>query len=338
MSNLSREALSGEFRRFGSEEVYDSSPLYEKLSLSIAEDPEILALAAHAREGERVPNLFFAAAQFLLLKDAQDWGSVFSRDDPYPKFRSFCRERKDEIRGLISSGLVQTNEVGRCAFLAPAFVSISRRAQGRPLYLIELGTSAGLNLLWDRYGYQYGEVHRGGNSKSPVQITCALKGNVVPAVPEKFPQVAGRVGVDLSPIDVRDADAALWLRAFVWPEHEKRAKLLEHAIRIARKNPPRLVAGDASAALPAILRDVPIGAVACVFRTFVALPAQSREEISKLCPRYGAERDLFVLSTRARSRIDSELRLVSFIGGIKNETALAYCDNHGRWVEWLGGD
>ena len=43
----------------------------------------------------------------------------------------------------------------RCYALLPAFLAC---ADGRPLDLIELGPSAGLNLLWDRYAYAYEAV------------------------------------------------------------------------------------------------------------------------------------------------------------------------------------
>jgi hypothetical protein len=344
MSDLSLEALAQTFQRFAREEVRDASPLYEKLSLSIAEDPEILALAAHARNGERIPNLFFAAVQFLLLNGIKHPVSVFyrmasgaaaSKEDPYPKFRSFCLEYDEEIRGLIAVGLVQTNEVSRCAFLAPAFVFISRQGQGQPLYLVEIGASAGLNLLWDRYGYRFGEICTGGNLNSPVQITCALRGNGQPPIPEKFPAIATRVGLDRIPIEMGDPDAVLWLRAFIWPEQVKRAELLKRAIQIARQNPVKLIAGDAAETLPAILAEAPEDNTLCIFRTFTPLSPPSRERISEVCARCGASRDLFLLSTTGGRSIDSELKLVSFINGVKTERILARCHNHGQWLEWL---
>jgi hypothetical protein len=315
-----------------------------ELSLSIAEDPEILALAAHARNGERIPNLFFAAVQFLLLNGIKHPVSVFfeiacgpsaSVEDPYPEFRSFCLEYDEEIRGLIAVGLVQTNEVSRRAFLAPAFVFISRQGQGHPLYLVEIGASAGLNLLWDRYGYIYGDIHRGGDLNSPVQIRCALRDSRPPPIPEIFPEVAGRIGLDRVPIETSDPDAILWLQALVWPEQVERAELLKRAIQIARQNPVKLIAGDAAETLPAVLAAVPKDNTLCIFRTFTPLAPQSRERIAEMCAQYGARRDLFLLSTTGGRSIDSELQLVSFINGVRTGRILARCHNHGQWLEWL---
>lgn len=164
-----QEELSQIFERSANEEFHNSSPLYEHLSLAIAKDPEMLSLAAHCRKGERAPNLFFAAVHLLFLKGTRHplslyyqglSGSSLGTDDPYPTFRSFCLEYDEEIRSLISARMVQTNEVSRCACLVPAFVLVSRGAKGRPLHLVEIGASAGLNLLWDRYAYDYGEMRR----------------------------------------------------------------------------------------------------------------------------------------------------------------------------------
>ena len=170
---------------------------------------------------------------------------------------------------------------------------------------------------------------------SPVQIKCAVRGERLPAIPERLPEVYFRVGVDLNPINVRDAEASLWLRAFVWPEHEERAELLRRAIEVAQQAPPRLIAGDAVDVLPGILAEVPKDTTLCIFRTFTALPQNAREQLSILFSQYGVKRDLFLVSTRPHSRIESQLRLVSFENGVKIERLLAHCQNHGEWVEWL---
>src|SRR5262249_9342041 len=165
MGNHPIRFLSEVFQRFGKEECHNSSMLYEQLSLAIAKDSELLTLAADARNGERVPNLFFAAVHFLLLKGKKHPVSRFytslsarpeTSGDPYPEFRSFCLEHKDDISNLIASRWVQTNEVRRCACLLPMLVVVSQESGGRPLYLIEIGAAAGLLLLWDRYAYRYG--------------------------------------------------------------------------------------------------------------------------------------------------------------------------------------
>jgi hypothetical protein len=344
LSNPNYEQLSQVFERFAMEECHNASPLYEQLSLAIARDPELLSLARHSRKGERVPNLFFGAVHFLLLRGPRHPLSAFYRtisettgwtEDPYLKFRSFCLERADEIRSLISLRLVQTNEVRRCALLLPVFVLISRQSGGRPLALLDIGASAGLNLLWDRYGYKYGELQPCGQLDSPVQITCALRGSLCPPVAKNFPQVSFRAGVDLNPIDVRDPEATLWLRALIWPEHEERAQLLRRAIEIAQRDAPRLIAGDAADVLPDILATIPGNAALCIFRLFTSLPQKSRQRLSSVISEEASKRDLNLLTARPHGADTSRLELVSFVNGLKTEKVLAHFQNHGEWLEWM---
>ena len=339
-----QEELSQIFERSADEEFHNSSPLYEHLSLAIAKDPEMLSLAAHCRKGERAPNLFFAAVHLLFLKGTRHplslyyqglSGSSLGTDDPYPTFRSFCLEYDEEIRSVISARMVQTNEVSRGACLVPAFVLVSRGAKGRPLHLVEIGANAGLKLLWDRYAYDYGEMRRCGDMNSPVQIKCAVKGNSIPPLPERFPDVSARVGIDVNPLDVSDREHALWLRALVWPEHSERAELLRRALQVARQNQPTLIRGDGVESLPAIVEAVPKDSVLCIVRMFTPIAPISRNRLSSLVAAYGAKRDVFMISSRSHGRDESELLLRSFVNGITTEKCVAYFQNHGAWIEWL---
>ncbi|HYY25603.1 MAG TPA: DUF2332 domain-containing protein [Candidatus Udaeobacter sp.] len=344
MANHPLRTLSQAFERFAKEECYNSSLLYERLSLAIAKDPELLSLAAHARKGERVPNLFFTAAHFLLLKGIKH--PVFRfyeslseaperREDPYPNFRSFCLEHEGEISKLISSRLVQTNEVRRCACLLPIFAMVSQESYGQPLYMIEIGAAAGLLLLWDHYGYRYGQTLAFGDRDSPVQIECGLRGEGSPLIPDVLPKVSGRLGIDLNPIDLRDPDSRLWLRALIWPEHRERASLLERAIDTAQRDPPELIAADAVEVLPDILNSIPPDSTPCIFRVWTSLPQKTREQLSLLLTQYGQKRDLFVISTVGQRGNEIDLQLTSFVQGVKTVKVLAHCETHGESLEWL---
>jgi hypothetical protein len=278
------ETLSEIFVRFARDEFHNSSPLYERLSRAIAQDAELIALAAHCRKGERIPNLLFAAVHYLLLSGIshplaqfyKSLGSFFDgREDPIPDFRSFCLQHVERIRELIAVRLVQTNEASRCAGLMPLFISASKGVRGRPLYLVDIGASAGLNLFWDRYGYKYGDRIEAGDRNSPVQIVCGLRGPNAPPLPAFFSPVTGRVGVDLNPLDVRVQEDALWLRALIWPEHETRAELLRDAITVVRQQPLQLLAGDGIDLLAGIISTIPLDSVLCIVRIFTQIPRQS---------------------------------------------------------------
>jgi hypothetical protein len=342
------EPYANIFRRYTEFDARGASPLYEHLSIRIAADPELLELTTHARKGQPVPNLLYGSVQFLLLKGVQhplaayypaitgNTGSDWV-EDPYPIFRAFCFEHYDEIRDLIATRLVQTNEVRRCACLLPAFGIVAQQAGGLPLSLVEIGTSAGLNLLWDRYGYDYGEDGHYGDIHSPVQLQCRLRGERRPVLPAIFPSVASRIGIDLHPIDVRNPEETLWLQALIWPEHEKRRHMLQRAIEIVQKEPPQLVAGDALDLLPAIMAAIPRDTTLCLFHTFVLnqfLP-EARERLAALFADEATRRDLYVISIAWLDAEVPQLILQSFEDGMRTVRKLAMCSGHARWMEWV---
>jgi len=350
------DRMAGRFLRFAAQEACDSSPLYERLSRAIADDPEILALAAHARPGQPVPNLLFAAVQYLLLKGttspladyytglagfvhAYGGSPPSGRPDggPYPPFRSFCREHEGAIARLLETRRVQTNEVGRAACLLPAFGLVARRAGGQPLALVEIGASAGLLLLWDRYGYDYGDGPVYGDAASPVRVRCAARGSPRAPIPAPFPSIAYRVGLDLDPVDARDGDQALWLRALVWPEHAHRAALLTHALEVARRDPPPLYAGDALDLLPRLLPAVPSDAAVCLYHCYTLnqWPREARARLSELLAEHSHRRDLYRISLEHHGGAYPELRLAAYQRGVESEEELARCHAHGAWIEWL---
>lgn len=158
------DGLPERFRQFAERKctgrIGAPSSLYEHLSLEIADDrdPDLLALAANARDEQPTPNLLFAAVQSLLFETpdsplAAYYLSVGAETRPidertYPTFREFCLEHEAEIVDLLSTRRVQTNAVRRSACLLPAFEYVSRRVERTPLALVEIGSSVGLNLLW----------------------------------------------------------------------------------------------------------------------------------------------------------------------------------------------
>ena len=165
------EKIIRTFKYFAQHEFKSVSPLYEKFSLGILNDPELLELATHVRPGQPVPNLFLAASHYLLLKGVAHPLAKFYPDltpdpeqnaDPYPYFHSFYLEHYAAIKELIETRLVQTNEVRRCALLLPAFDIASAATPTQPLAMLEIGPSAGLNLLWDSYGYTYSDGQKFG--------------------------------------------------------------------------------------------------------------------------------------------------------------------------------
>ena len=325
----------------------NSSPLYAQLSLEIAKDSAILSLVAEADLAQQVSNLLLGAVHFLLLSGipsplANYYPSLSTnprpRQEAYEYFRAFCLEHADTIRSLVTTQRVQTNEVQRCTGLMPAFGLVAKRSGNRPLALVEIGPSAGLHMPWDRYGYSYEDAGYTGNRASPVQIACIPEGQVPPPVPDFLPIVSCRVGIDLAPIDIRDEQAMRWLRALIWPEHIDRARLLELAVQVAREDPPSIVAGDAAQVLPQVLSTIPPETVLCVYHSYTLnqCPAPIREKILEHLRGFSQEKDLFEISLEWYSgQNQPHLELFSYKAGKVKRELLAYCESHGRTIEWL---
>ena len=345
------EALARRFVRFADQECGDYAPFYAQLARGIARDPELLAIAAHTRSGQQAPNLLLAAVHYLLLRGTDHALGAFYPSvahlaavppgDPMPAFRSFCRDHRAALIELVSTGLVQTNEPQRCTVLLPAFATVARLAGGAPLALIEVGASAGLNLLFDRYGYDYGAGRSAGDPGSPVRFACTLRGAVLPPIHAGMPMVAARVGVDLHPIHAADPQAMLWLRALVWPEHPARAALLQQVLALAQREPPAARPGMHSRSSPRPSRRrrrARPSACSTPPRWPTSRPRRGRA-FSALIPELARQRDLFWLSSEGSG--DSGRRglyltiLTAFQSGRRVERRLAYSHPHGAWLEWL---
>jgi hypothetical protein len=344
------------------------SPLYEHLSTAIARDAELLEFSTFTRAGQPPPNLLFAAVHYLLLQGCDHplmhyFASVTPQPRPpeeaWPHFRNFCLEYRHEIRALMSSRLVQTNEVGRSACLLPAFNYVSRLAAGRPLALIDVGASAGLNLLLDRFFIDYGRF-TWGDPASPVRLSCELRGDTDPPLPAAAactPGLAGmqgvstpdiattqielaigyRAGIDINPIDVAHEDALLWLRALVWPEHHQRARDLIGAAAIARSQPPLLILGDAVEILPGLLESIPPDLALCLYHSFTLhqLTPDGRERLYSLLREQSRLRDTYLVGMSGRMQAARLSLNTWWSQGQEQRVHLADCMAHGKWLRWL---
>jgi hypothetical protein len=161
--------------------------------------------------------------------------------------------------------------------LYPAIAEAARRAGADAVGLIDVGCSAGLNLNVDRVGITYSNGQSLGDPSSPVQLPASVvAGRPIPA--RAMPAVVARIGVDLDPVDVTDADAARWLRACLWPDQPERAARLDAELALAAAAPPLLLRGDAVEMLPDAFARVPADALPVVTTTWALsqFPLESR--------------------------------------------------------------
>ncbi|ALX48460.1 DUF2332 domain-containing protein [Lentibacillus amyloliquefaciens] len=334
--------LSQRFYNFANMECKDSSELYEFLSLKISKDDEILELCSAAQNGQPVPNLLFGAVHYLLLKGSDHPLKTYypSRVDS-PKnidsgtfvcFKEFCRAYKDEIVSILRSKLVQTNEVRRCAYLYPVFSYIYHKTK-KPLSLIEIGTSAGLQLLWDKYSYTYGTDQIFGDKSSRVHITSEIKGKNTPSLPLESPPVASKIGLDLYISDLRNSEDYLWLKSLIWPEHQNRLALFENAAECLKDNPVELIEGDGIALLEDVVETRPEDTAICIFHTHVAnqIPDDAKHELLGKIKNIGQNRDVFHIYN---NMWDRQLHLNYFLDGVEFNQTIGDTDGHGRWFEW----
>ena len=284
------------------------SALYRRLSSAVAQAPDVMALLLEAAPPQRLPMLLFAAVH----------AEVLATGVPYPQdgasFLTYCRDHADRLRPVLRERSTQTNEVGRCAYLRPC---IAAAADGRPLALVEVGTSAGLNLNLDRYAYDFGGGVTGGDPVSPLTIGTDLRRGTPPL---QLPPVGWRAGIDLAP-----APDPEWLRACVFADQKERLARLDAALAIAREHPPELVRGDALEVLPAVLERVPPGMQAVVFHTAVAVYLTDDERARLTALVAGVTH---VAAERGRPEGGFALEIDGLEVGVAHP--------HGAWLEWAG--
>jgi hypothetical protein len=231
----------------------------------------------------------------------------------------------------------QTNETGRSAVLMPGYAEIARRT-GLPLSILEIGASAGLNLLWDRFAYRYGDRFI-GDAAAPVTIEAEWRGpwcNV-----DRLPPVVAKRGCDRDPFNVSAPGAADRLIAYVWPEQKARVARIEAAIALAQRERPPLEKADAGDWLERQLAARVPNAATVVAHTIVwqYIAKETRQKIEALLKATGEHATKsapLAWLTLEQYALDQfpEVRLTLWPGGETQKIATAH--PHGAWIEWLG--
>lgn len=359
-------------RRFAEEEAAPESPLYAHLAVASAEDDDVAGLLAAAEPAYARATLLFAAVHRLVIAEPVSElahyyptvGGEYGVDGAtWPTFRSFVLERADKVRSLVTSRTTQTNEVRRAALLFPAVARVAKQAGG-PIGLLEVGTSAGLLLGMDRYGYRYqtedGEQVNAGPAKAPLVLNCVLShasGAKRPTLPKNL-KVTAKVGLDRNPVDLSDEEQLAWLEACVWADQPERVRLLNQAALAQAKDRPRFVTGDAVDDLAAAADQVPGDVPLVVLSSHVLpyLPEPRRADFVAALADLSATRPLWwisqeayeaglalVLPGRADLAFDGAsgvtpsgtLGLVRWRDGKADGMALARTAFHGERIVWL---
>ena len=236
-------------------------------------------------------------------------------------------------------GPPQTNEAGRSSSFAAAFLWLADQGLPTDFELLELGSSAGINLMMRRYRYELGGVEI-GPAGSRMQLKPEWRGDPPPA--RDF-DIVGAQGCDVHPVDLTDPEQALRLKAYIWPEFTERFHRMDAAVEAANRFPPEIERMAADAFLSERLECEQAKATTRVVMHSVVwqyIPEPQRARITELVERAGAKADadrpLAWLSLEANRDTHRHELAVRYWPGGEEWRTIAVAHPHGSWIEWRG--
>lgn len=225
----------------------------------------------------------------------------------------------------------QTNEIRRSVALIPVAHWLTARF-GRPIELLELGASGGLNLWFDHFALDLGRARFG-----PEDAILTLAPDWTGPMPKAArPEINGRRGCDLNPLDPTDAEDALRLLAYLWPDQPERLARTRAALGVARPVVDRAEAADWLAA-----RRGKMAPMTCrmIYHTVAwqYFPPETRTRATGIIEAAGAEATdkaplAWLGMENDGGRDGARLSLRLWPGDTRHD--LGRVDFHGRWLRW----
>ncbi len=327
MSDDARARIARQYESFARYGAAGRSPVYARITAALAADGFVLARLAQMPEAKWQPNILLGAVRYL-------YGTPEDPDD----FSRLVRAHWDEIESVMAVRSTQTNEPARCATLLPLLALLPQ-----PLALLEVGASAGLCLLPDYYGYEYGGTRVEPSVRAaaePPVFACRLSGEV--PIPRSGVDVAWRAGLDRRPVTLDDEEDVRWLEALVWPGEEYRLPLLRAAIDVAREVRPRVLTGDLRSDLRELAAQAPAHATLVVYHTAVLAYVRDAEEraafartVGDLDATWVANEGADLIPGIGETVFGEPVRHDAFLLCVDGRP-LAWTDSHGTWLEWHG--
>ncbi|MGE0387743.1 MAG: DUF2332 domain-containing protein [Gammaproteobacteria bacterium] len=341
------------------------SPLFATLLAAALEDPDLLDLASHASIGQPVGPMFMSVVHALVLRHpdaplAGFFASVVAQPGPYaeaiPAFRAFCLRHAETIAALLAQRTLQQTAADRASYVALPLGLLAGECP-EPLSFIELGCSAGLLLLFDRYHYDFGPAGQWGDPASRVRLRCELRGAVQPPLPAYPPRIARRVGVDLKTCDPGDRTQRDWICAALYPEWVEERARLTAALDLVAQARPRVVESDAAQVLPELMANMPGPVCVLSSQCLYQWPKDALDGLQAMLAQCSRERPVYRISIelpgviKGTFREDYRAGRIRRVGGsvVCEITRQDYCrgiampqrllgtaEGYGRWIEWLG--
>jgi hypothetical protein len=345
-----RARMAGNCRRqaLGAEVL--GSPLYAEILRRMAVDvqaggPTWALLADHAAAGldAAYPLRVLGGAHRLALtggavdlaRHLPSTGGDGDVDGTWDALRALMQAAPPEMLDALTRP-PQTNEVGRSASLIGGFLVVATETQ-RPVRALEIGSSAGLNLRFDRYRYEQDD--RGFGPPDARVRFAGLWADGRPPFDAPL-EVVSRRGCDVDPIDASTDDGRLTLLSYVWPDQRERFERMAGALDIAAEVPATVDRADAARWLEERLAEPADGTTTVVFHSIMwqYLPAEKAAEVTQVIEDAGgrATGDAPVAWLRLEPFDHMkfpELRLRVWPGG--EERKLAIGSFHAGPVEWL---
>ncbi|NIJ42505.1 hypothetical protein FHS78_002807 [Parvibaculum indicum] len=258
-------------------------------------------------------------------------------DDELWQALAAAMEREDAFLTAFLDSAPQTNEVSRSNAILGGCLHIAART-GLPLALHEIGSSAGLNLNFDRYHYDLGG-REWGDPTSPVKIMSSWEGETPPL--DAPLAVASRRGCDLNPLDMSDGAARERLLSYIWPDQTARLARIEAAVDAAARSGTQVEKADAVEWVARhFAKPSKAGHTRVLSHTIVwqYLPAETQARIEAVMKEAALEASedapLAWLSMEADETDPSSASLRLRLWPSGEDLELARTDFHGRWTRW----
>jgi len=238
-------------------------------------------------------------------------------------------------------GPPQTNEAGRSANFIAAMLWLADQGLPPRFECLEIGSSAGINLMLDRYHYDLGGVQV-GPEPGAIRFQPEWQGD---APPDRKIEIVSTKGCDVAPVDLADPDQATRLKAYIWPEHTIRFERMEAAIAEAKKQAPNLVHMNAAEFVEAELaKPQEAGTTRMLMHSIVwqYVPEDQQARVTAAMEAAGAkataERPLVWVALEANRVMHIHEMVVRYWPGGEQGVVVTRAHPHGAWLGWLGSD